>query len=117
MITVYGLKSCDTCKKALAALEAAGVEAAFVDIRAEADLAAKAPAWLAALGAEALVNRRSTTWRGLSEAEKATAQSDDMGAVAALLMAQPTLIKRPVTEGPSGVTAGWSKETAAALTS
>ncbi|MEL6318846.1 MAG: ArsC/Spx/MgsR family protein, partial [Pseudomonadota bacterium] len=67
MITLYGLKTCDACKRARAALEAEGRAVAFVDIRAEADLAAKAPQWLAALGAEALINRRSTTWKGLSD--------------------------------------------------
>lgn len=105
-ITLYGLKSCDTCKKALAALEAAGKAARFVDIRAEADLAEKVPQWLAALGAEAVVNKRSTTWRSLSEAEKAAAESGD---AQALLIATPTLIKRPVIEADGETTIGWGK--------
>ncbi|MEO1795071.1 MAG: ArsC/Spx/MgsR family protein, partial [Pseudomonadota bacterium] len=75
-VTLYGLKSCDTCKKALTALDAAGVEHAFVDIRAEADLTAKVPRWLEAVGANTLINTRSTTWRGLSDAAKARAESD-----------------------------------------
>lgn len=94
-LILYGLKSCDTCRKALKDLEAAGKAPAFVDIRAEANLAEKVPAWLAALGAEALVNRRSTTWRSLPDAEKASAEGDG---AAALLIANPTLIKRPVIE-------------------
>ena len=112
MITLYGLKTCDTCKKALAALEEAGVKHEFIDIRAEADLGAKVPAWLAALGAEALVNKRSTTWRGLSDKDKAAAED---GGAAALLIANPTLIKRPVIENGESVTAGWSKAVEAAL--
>lgn len=112
MVTLYGLKNCDTCKKALAALEKAGVETSFVDIRAEADLVAKVPEWLAAVGAEALVNKRSTTWRGLSDAEKASAES---GEAAALLIANPTLVKRPVIESQGAVHVGWSKATEAAL--
>ena len=48
-LTLYGLKNCDTCKKALKALEAAGKAVTFVDIRAEADLEAKVPEWLARL--------------------------------------------------------------------
>lgn len=104
MITLYGLKSCDACKRARAALEAEGRAVAFVDIRAEADLAAKAPQWLAALGAEALINRRSTTWRGLSEAERSAA--DGEGA-AALVIAHPALIKRPVLESGAAVSVGW----------
>ena len=112
MITLYGLKNCDSCKKALKALERAGRQARFVDIRAEADLAAKAPVWLDALGAAALVNRRSTTWRALSEAQKAAAEGDG---AAALLIATPTLIKRPVIESDGAVTAGWTKDVEAAL--
>ncbi|MEM9725519.1 MAG: ArsC/Spx/MgsR family protein [Pseudomonadota bacterium] len=112
-LTLYGLKTCDSCKKALKALEAAGAPARLVDIRAEADLAVKAPAWLAAVGQEALLNTRSTTWRGLSDAEKASATGDG---AAGLLIANPTLIKRPVIEAADGrVFVGWSKETAAAL--
>ncbi|MEL6979190.1 MAG: ArsC/Spx/MgsR family protein [Pseudomonadota bacterium] len=113
MLTLYGLKSCDTCKKALAALKAAAVETRFIDIRAEADLAATVPAWLETVGAEALINKRSTTWRGLDDAAKAAAEGEG---AAALLIANPTLIKRPVIEAPSGVTAGWTAAIAAALT-
>jgi len=88
-LILYGLKNCDTCKKALKALEAADQSVTFVDIRAKADLAAKVPLWLNAAGPETLINKRSTTWRNLSEAERA-------GAPQELLIANPTLIKRPV---------------------
>lgn len=101
--TIYGLKNCDTCKKAMNALE--GHKTVFVDIRAEADLDAKLPFWIDAAGAPALVNKRSTTWRQLSEADKAKA---DTGEAAALLAAHPTLIKRPVIEKGKSVTVGWS---------
>ncbi|MEO0673255.1 MAG: ArsC/Spx/MgsR family protein [Pseudomonadota bacterium] len=107
-VTLYGLKSCDTCKKALTALDAAGVEHAFVDIRAEADLTAKVPRWLEAVDAQTLINTRSTTWRGLSDAEKARAEGDP----AELLIANPTLIKRPVIEAGRQVHVGWSAATA-----
>ena len=76
-LTLYGLKNCDTCKKALKSLEAAGKQVSFVDIRAEADLAAKVPGWLEVAGAKALVNNRSTTWRGLSDDDKAKAETDE----------------------------------------
>ncbi|MEM6626115.1 MAG: ArsC/Spx/MgsR family protein, partial [Pseudomonadota bacterium] len=59
-----------------------------------------------AVGADALVNKRSTTWRGLSDADKASAESGD---AAALLMANPTLIKRPVIEADGDVHVGWTK--------
>nr|WP_070961112.1 ArsC/Spx/MgsR family protein [Hyphomonas sp. Mor2] len=107
-LTLYGLKNCDTCKKALKALEAANVAVQFVDIRAEADLEACVPAWLAAAGADVLVNRRSTTWRNLSEVERA-------GDPQALLIAHPTLVKRPVIDAGDQVHVGWSKPVQAAL--
>lgn len=114
MLTLYGLKTCDTCRKALSALEAAGVAVTFVDVRAEADLPALLPGWLAAAGPKTLVNTRSTTWRGLAEADKAQASAADTAAI--LLAAHPALIKRPVivTEN-GGVHVGWTADTRAAL--
>lgn len=107
-ITLYGLKNCDTCKKALKALEQAGKETAFVDIRAEADLTAKLPSWLAAAGPDVLINRRSTTWRNLDEAARASDPKT-------LLGANPTLIKRPVIEAGDAIHVGWTKQTQTAL--
>lgn len=105
-LTLYGLKSCDTCKKAKSALERAGLTVTFVDIRAEADLEARLPVWLTEAGPEALINARSTTWRGLTEAEKAQARRDPH----AVLEAYPALIKRPVIERGGRVTVGWTKD-------
>lgn len=107
-LTLYGLKNCDTCKKAIKALEGAGQVVTFVDIRAEADLQTKVPVWLASVGSELLVNRRSTTWRTLSEDARASDPE-------ALLVANPTLIKRPVMEAGQAVHVGWSKDVQAAL--
>lgn len=109
-LTLYGLKNCDTCKKALKALD--GQEVTFVDTRAEADLVAKLPLWVKAVGPEPLVNKRSTTWRGLSDSEKAAAESGD---VTNLLEANPTLIKRPVIERGKDVFVGWTAAVADAL--
>ena len=106
-ITLYGLKTCDTCKKAIKTLEANGKTVRFVDIRSDADLPAKVPGWLAASGVKTLLNTRSTTWRGLSDAEKAQADTDE---VVGLLVANPTLIKRPVIEAEDQVYVGWNKE-------
>ncbi|MEM0986746.1 MAG: ArsC/Spx/MgsR family protein [Pseudomonadota bacterium] len=111
-LTLYGLKNCDTCKKAMTALADASHEVTFIDIRAEADLPAKLPGWLKAAGADALVNKRSTTWRGLSEAEKESAGGDG---AEVLLAANPTLIKRPVIEAGDALHVGWSKGEQAAL--
>ena len=107
-LKLYGLKNCDTCKKAIKALEAAGKNVTFVDIRAEADLSTLVPKWLDAAGEEKLINRRSTTWRNLSDGER---QSDPT----ALLTANPTLIKRPVIEVGTDIHVGWAKDVQSAL--
>ncbi len=89
MITLYGIKNCDTVKKARRWLELHGIEFAFHDFREdglEPDQAAK---WLAELGWETLVNKRSTTWKALSP-EQRESMSDE-SALAAVLE-QPTLI-------------------------
>jgi len=104
MTTVFGLKNCDTCKKAVKALQAAEQSFEFVDIRQEADLAVKLPIWLSAVEAKALVNTRSTTWRGLDEVQRARAETDPAG----LLAEHPTLIKRPVIESGDQVSVGWT---------
>jgi len=111
-VTLYGLKNCDTCKKALKALEAHDRETAFVDIREEADLERLVPAWLTAVGAEKLVNKRSTTWRTLSEVDKA----DALGTGAKdVLIANPTLIKRPVIDTGADILVGWDNGAQQAL--
>jgi arsenate reductase len=110
-ITLYGLKNCDTCKKAIKALEGAGKAVSFVDIRAEADLPAKLPGWIEAVGAEALTNTRSTTWRGLDEAARLRATSHPLD----VLSENPTLIKRPVIEAGGGVHVGWTRPVQDAL--
>lgn len=107
-VTLYGLKNCDTCKKAIKALNAAGKPVKFVDIRAEAPLETLVPKWLAAVGSETLVNRRSTTWRTLSETER---ERDPV----ALLTEHPTLVKRPVIEASEQIFVGWGKDQQLAL--
>lgn len=102
---IYGLRTCDTCRKAVKALEGQG--AVLVDIRAEPLDPATRARFLAAFG-EALVNRRSTTWKGLSEAERA-------GAPEALLADHPALMKRPVIEAGGRLHLGWDDGVRAAL--
>lgn len=110
-VTLYGLKACDTCRKAIRELEAAGRAVTFVDVRQDAGLAGRLPGWLAALGANALANTRSTTWRGLDEGQRARLAGDAAG----LLAAHPALIKRPVIEAGGAVYCGWTPGTRAAL--
>ncbi len=105
---LYGLKTCDTCRKALKALEGAGHSVRLVDVRAEPLGAAQLADFLATFG-DALVNTRSTTWRGLSE-------DDRKGAPADLLAAHPALMKRPVIRADDGALyLGWGKDVQAAL--
>ncbi len=106
MIILYGIPNCDTVKKARAWLGAQGVAHAFHDFKKQGVPEAALDAWLAALGWEALVNRKGTTWRGLDDATRA-AVADAAGARRALL-AQPSLIKRPVVQWADGAfTAGF----------
>ena len=108
MITVWGLKNCDTCKKARTWLDGRSVQHVFKDVRADAVPAADVSAWLKAVGADTLVNRRGTTWRGLDEA--ARARADDPSAIVGLLVEHPALIKRPVFVGGDGtVVVGFGK--------
>jgi arsenate reductase len=112
LITLYGLKNCDTCRKALKWLAGQGIEHRFHDIRADGLGADQIAAWAGALGWEAVLNRRSTTWRQIPEAERA--DLDEAGAVA-LMAAHPTLIKRPVIETGAATLVGFTKDTEAAL--
>ena len=95
---LYGLKSCDTCRKARKALPAAE----FVDVRADGVPADVLTAALSEFG-EALVNRKSTTWRGLDEAARARDPLE-------LLKDEPTLMKRPLIVDGGRMTLGWSAD-------
>jgi len=101
-MNVYGLKTCDTCRKAIKALEGAGHAVTFVDVRATPLNAQTRARFLAAFG-EALVNRKSTTWRGLDEAARAMTPD-------AVLTAHPTLMKRPVIDANGQLYLGWGKD-------
>ena len=104
-ITVYHLKACDTCRKALKALAAKGYEITAIDVRADGVPKAELTKIAEAAGWEALLNTRSTTWRGLDETSKA-----DMSEAKALelIAAHPTLMKRPAIIGAQ-ITVGWTK--------
>lgn len=113
-LTVYGLKTCDTCRKALAALREGGLEPAFVDIRAEPSVSALIPGWIKAVGEAKIINRASMSWRKLSDVDKARA--DDPATLPALLDEHRTLIKRPViVTGDGAVHVGWTKDVREAL--
>ncbi|MDJ0824719.1 MAG: ArsC/Spx/MgsR family protein [Rhodobacter sp.] len=99
---MYGLRTCDTCRKAERALRAAGHDPEVVDVRTDGVPGAELRRFLDRFG-EAMINRRSTTWRGLSEAERA-------GGPLKLLARHPTVMKRPVIEADGQLYLGWGKE-------
>ena len=92
MLTVYGIKQCDTVRKALKWLDQGGVEHRFHDFRTDGLSAELLQAWLDSDFSDKLVNRRSTTWRQLSEEQR---QSEGESLLK-LLLEFPTLIKRPI---------------------
>lgn len=92
MLTVYGIKQCDTCRKALKWLAARGVEHRFHDFRVDGLQAVLVARWLDSPYGDKVVNRRSTTWRQLNDEQR---QSEG-AALIRLLLEHPTLIKRPL---------------------
>ena len=112
MITVYGIKNCDTCKKALKWLTAEGIEHRFHDFRADGLDAADLARWAQAAGWEKLLNRRGTTWRGLADGDK---HAVDANKAASLMSEHPALIKRPVFEVAGTVLIGFKGDVQAAL--
>jgi len=110
---IYGIKNCDTCRKALRFLEENDIDYAWHDLREEGIDVATIQRWLEAVGAETLVNCRSTTWRGLSEAQRVEALSS-IGS-AAFLADHPTLIKRPVFEIDGAIHVGFKADVQDAL--
>jgi len=92
-ITIHGIKSCDTMKKARAWLEAEGIAHDFHDYKTAGVAPAKLQAWVRQAGWEALLNRAGTTFRKLPEDQK---QGLDEARAVALMLAQPSMIKRPV---------------------
>ncbi|RZL35418.1 MAG: arsenate reductase [Rubrivivax sp.] len=110
MITVYGIPNCDTVKKARAWLAERGLAVAFHDFKKQGVPADLLPAWLEAFGRDRLVNRAGNTWRRLDDAARA-AVVDDVSA-AALMLAEPSVIKRPVVRWADGRwTLGFSAQT------
>lgn len=111
---LYGIPNCDSVKRARAWLQAQGVAHRFHDFKKAGLPPERLDAWLAGVGWEAVLNRRGTTWRQQSEAARAAVV--DAASARALMLAAPSVIKRPVVEWPSGaVTVGFDPERWAAL--
>ena len=111
MIKIYGIKNCDTMKKAMAWLDANGVAYEFIDYKKANVAQQHLPDWNQRAGWKVLLNTRGLMWRKLSEEERADVDE----AKALKLMAQyPSLIKRPVLDTGSKLLVGFSPETYAA---
>jgi Spx/MgsR family transcriptional regulator len=92
--TMYGIPNCDTIKKARAFLAARGVDYRFHDYKKQGVPADELAHWVAGLGWERLVNRQGTAWRKLAPGVQAGVH--DAASAIALMLAQPSVIKRPV---------------------
>lgn len=93
MVTLYGIKNCDTVRKARKWLDAEGITFHFHDLRADGLDRKTLRAWVKAVGWEILLNKRGTTWRQLPDKDRETV--DESKAID-LMLDHPTLIKRPV---------------------
>ena len=107
MTTLYGIKNCDTIKKARKWLADNGIEYKFHDVRADGIDLASIDNWIEQAGWETVLNRRGTTWRKLdSSVQESTSREN----VSALLLEYPAMIKRPVLDKNGTITIGFKAE-------
>lgn len=107
MLILYGLKACDSCRKATAWLKTRGIGFTFHDLR---DNGLERPVledWAERVDWEVLLNRKSTTWRSIAEAER---QNLDRSKAVDLMLAHPTLIKRPVLDTGTELLIGYAAD-------
>ncbi|HVV27280.1 MAG TPA: ArsC family reductase [Rhizomicrobium sp.] len=112
MVSIYGIRNCDTMKKAFAWLDAHKVAYRFHDYKASGIDRAALEGWVKQVGWEVLLNRAGTTFRKLPEADK---DGITERKAIALMLAQPSMIKRPVLEAKGKVTVGFKPESYKAL--
>ncbi len=106
-ITIYGIKNCDTMKKARAWLDQHGIAYAFHDYKAAGIERARLEGWSRDVGWETLLNRAGTTFRALPEKDKDGLTEKK---AIALMMAQPSMIKRPVLDLGGRLVVGFKPE-------
>jgi len=106
-VTMYGIRNCDTIKKARAWLDDNAIAYDFHDYKTDGIDAAHLARWIAAAGWETVLNRAGTTFRKLPDADK---QGLDADKATALMLAQPSMIKRPVIEHPGGILIGFKPD-------
>lgn len=108
MIHLYGIPNCDTVKKSRTWLDTQSKAYTFHDYKKEGADAAKLAEWIAAAGLDVVVNRKGTTYRALSDEDKARAA--DSHTAVALLVQQPSIIKRPIAEHAHGILVGFKED-------
>ena len=106
-ITIYGIKNCDTMKKARTWLDAHDVDYAFHDYKSAGIDAAHLDDWIGRVGWEVLLNRAGTTFRKLPDADRVDL---DAGKATTLMLAQPSMIKRPVLDTGKTLLVGFKPE-------
>ncbi|HSM95699.1 MAG TPA: ArsC family reductase [Rhizomicrobium sp.] len=106
-VTMYGIKNCDTMKKARAWLDKRGVKYAFHDYKAESVSKSDLEKWTKDAGWEVLLNRAGTTFRKLPDDDK---ENVTQKKALALMLAQPSMIKRPVLDVGGRITVGFRPE-------
>ncbi len=108
-VTLYGIRNCDTMKKAWTWLDQAGVAYGFHDYKKQGVERARLEGWARQVGWEVLLNRAGTTFKKLPDADKqgADKQGIDEARAIALMLAQPSMIKRPVLETEAGLLVGF----------
>lgn len=111
-ITIYGIKNCDTMKKARSWLDKRGVAYSFHDYKTEGVSKSDLERWSKAAGWEVLLNRAGTTFRKLPDTDKENVTEKK---ALALMLAQPSMIKRPMLEAKGKLTAGFKPDVYATL--
>ncbi|GMM60978.1 arsenate reductase [Novosphingobium pituita] len=107
-LTLYGIPNCDTVKKARVWLDGKGLAYTFHDYKKQGADAAQVARWVEQAGLDKVLNKAGTTFRKLADADKADLAADLTGEKAvALMVAQPSLIKRPIVEYPGGLVVGF----------
>lgn len=108
MTTIYGIKNCDTMKKARTWLDEHGVPHDFHDYKSKGIDASTLDGWIGKVGWEVLLNKAGTTFKKLEDAQK---ENLDAAKAKALMLEQPSMIKRPVLDVDGKLTVGFKPET------
>jgi len=115
MITLFGLKNCDGCKKALSWCHENGLEALIHDFKKDGLSEPQLERWISVCTIEKIVNKRGTTWRKLSKDQQS--MIEDPAAALALVLENSSLIKRPIVEANGQVFIGFDEACKSALIS